>query len=165
MGKQTLLLFALVFISCNSGTRSKELRIDSALEKRLIGFYEFESQNGQRNQYILIDTVNNKYYGIYYRTEPKRGKGQWYYANSLSDIRIEGDSIFFVLGNRKLFNSKPVIPGKMTIKTPVKDERTGMDELLFAGRILNTSLQLICSSANGGCPEALMKFKKIPLPE
>ena len=91
MKKLPQLLLCLFFFGCNSNSNSdkKVSAIRSSLQ--FTGFYEYRAQNGNKNEYLLIDTLANKYYGIYYRTEPKRGKGQWYYANSISNLQIEKD--------------------------------------------------------------------------
>ncbi|MGI9547780.1 MAG: hypothetical protein ACR2MM_11110 [Flavobacteriaceae bacterium] len=165
MNKLPKLLLFLAIISCNSNSKSKE-QISSRIPNTPInGFYEYQSTSGQQNQYILIDTLHGKYYGLYYRTEPKRGKGQWYYTNSLTKLRVEKDSIHFVLGASKLFNARSVIPGKITRKLPVKTDEEETELLLFRGKISNEVLRLVCESPKGDCPDQSMLFNKIPLPE
>ena len=137
---------------------------DSRLQK-ILGFYEYEARSGGNNQFILIDTLNGRYYGIYYMAEPKRGKGQEYYANSLNNLEFTGDSIRFVLDARKLFNSKPVSPGKRSTNMPSLPGIVSVSALNFYGVYVNEVLRLNCSSENGNCPNKEMTFRKIPLPE
>ena len=136
-----------------------------ALPNYIIGFYEYQSSGLDRNQYILIDTLKNKVYGIYYRTELKRGKGQWYYANSLEELKIINKSIQFELSDRKLFSSKPVSPGKRSMELPLEGGRTNNSSLRFSGRHTDLGLVLECTSPENDCPSTSMTFRRIPLPD
>ncbi|MEN8788879.1 MAG: hypothetical protein ABF295_05140 [Flavobacteriaceae bacterium] len=159
------LIFLLLIISCNSSPKSKEEVKAFNDSIPVNGFYEYLSSNGHRNQYLLIDTLKNKHYGIYYKTQPKRGKGQWYYAHSLSKFRIDNDSVRFVLGERKAIGNKAVAPSKISGRIPDQpsDKKKGL--LHFKGKINGNSLEMHCQSEKGDCPDQLMYFKKIPLPE
>lgn len=160
----SLLIFFLL-IACNSGSKQGNYLNNNPSLSAILGFYEYEANRGGNNQFILIDTLNNKLYGIYYLAEARRGKGQEYYANSLSRFKLAGDSISFTLDARKLFNSKPVSPGKRSTNMPVQSGITSARELNFRGVYSNEILRLNCISENGNCPYDEMTFRKIPLPE
>ena len=165
MYKLTQLCLFLLLIGCNSKTKNKKVDASEALPNYIIGFYEYQASGLDRNQYILIDTLKNNVYGIYYRTEPKRGKGQWYYANSLKELSIRNNRIKFELGSRKLFSSKPVSPGKRSLELPNEDGRTNSKSLRFTGKYTDVGLELECISTNNDCPSKSMLFKRIPLPD
>ncbi|MGB5236970.1 MAG: hypothetical protein WBM43_04030 [Flavobacteriaceae bacterium] len=165
MRKLAMLMFILLIISCNSNTKSSEKNIVNNNSIPINGFYEFQSSNGHRNQYLLIDTLKRKHYGIYYKTQPKRGKGQWYYAHSLSKFRIKNDSISFILGERKSMETKPVGSSKLAGRMPNTSADKKKDALHFKGSINGNTLKMNCWSNAGDCPDNLMYFKKIPLPE
>ena len=159
-------LIFFLLLGCNTKNKSRDLQLNGPEQLRILGFYEYQAPSGGSNHFILIDSLNNKYYGIYYRAEPKRGKGQEYYANSLSRLQFKGDTISFVLDERKLFNSRPVRPGKKTAtNTPEIPIAVNRNSLKFSGVFNSEDLKLRCASYNGNCPEQLMFFKKIPLPE
>ena len=165
MKKLPQLLLCLFFFGCNSNSNSdkKESAIRSSLQ--FTGFYEYRAQNGNKNEYLLIDTLANKYYGIYYRTEPKRGKGQWYYANSISNLQIEKDSIRFYLGKVSSRGSAFTAPGKKIGVLP-ESNIVNMDQALkFYGKFSKNKLELHCTTLSGNCPGTTMRFRKIPLPE
>ena len=159
------LLIFFLFIACKPVNKKDKLSLSDSRLQQILGFYEYQARSGGNNQFILIDTLNGKYYGIYYMTEPRRGKGQEYYANSLSDLEFAGDSISFVLDARKLFNSKPVSPGKRSTNMPVQPGIASGNALNFYGVYSNDILKLNCSSDSGNCPNKEMRFRKIPLPE
>ena len=165
MNKLTLLCLFLFLIGCNTKSKSKKFDSLETVTNYVIGFFEYQASGLDRNQYILIDTLQNNIYGLYYRTEPKRGKGQWYYANSLIDLRIDKKRIRFELGDRKLFSSKPVSPGKRSLNLPVENRRSETNTLRFAGRFTDIGLELECTSNNNNCPAKSMVFKRIPLPD
>lgn len=158
-------MFFLLIISCNSNQKSKAETNAFKDHIPINGFYEYQSSNGHRNQYLLIDTLKNKHYGIYYKTQPKRGKGQWYYAHSLSKFRIENDSLRFSLGERKSVVTKPIAPSKLSGRIPDQSSDKKKDVLHFKGKINGNTLEMRCQSKKGDCPDTLMYFKKIPLPE
>ena len=155
----------LLFVGCNTHNKEQEVTPVNPIQKHLIGFYEFQAKSGGRNQYILLDTLKGKYYGIYYRTESKRGKGQWYYANSLANLTVNKDEIRFELGARKLFRSKQVTPGKKIRSLPEEPSSINNETIKFNGMIQKGLLQLSCESAKGDCPAESMVFRKIPLPQ
>ncbi len=159
------LMFLLLIIGCNSNQNSKAETKAFKDSIPVNGFYEYLSSNGHRNEYLLIDTLKNKHYGIYYKTQPKRGKGQWYYAHSLSKFSIENDSLRFILGERKSEVTKLVTPSKLSGRIPDQSSDKKKDVLHFSGKINGSTLEIRCRSINGNCPDTLMYFKKIPLPE
>ena len=159
------LLIFILFVACKPANRKDKLSISDSRLEQILGFYEYQAQSGGNNQFILIDTLSGKYYGIYYMAEPRRGKGQEYYANSLSNLEFTGDSISFVLDAKKLFNSKPVSPGKRSTNMPLLPGTASGNALNFSGVYANEVLKLNCSSENGNCPNKEMTFRKIPLPE
>ena len=165
MNRLTQLCLFLLLIGCNSKTKNKKIDASEALPNYIIGFYEYQASGLDRNQYILIDTLKNNVYGIYYRTEPKRGKGQWYYANSLKELDIKNKRIKFELGDRKLFSSKPVSPGKRSMELPTDESRNNSKSLRFSGNYTDAGLELECVSSNEDCPAESMLFKRIPLPD
>jgi hypothetical protein len=165
MQKLSTLWFVLVIISCNPNPKPNE--VQKALNEKvtLNGFYEYQSSNGHKNQYLLIDTLKNKYYGIYYKTKPRRGKGQWYQAHSLGKFRVTKDSLRFNLGERKTTTTRPGFPGKLSGRLPDPKADNNTEILFFKGKFNGNNLELHCISSNGDCPDQLMIFKKIPLPE
>ena len=165
MYKLTQLCLFLLLVGCNSKSKSTNLETSKALPDHIIGFYEYQGSGLDRNQYILIDTLRNNIYGIFYRTEPKRGKGQWYYANSLAELEISDKNIGFELGDRKLFSSKPVSPGKRSLELPIDNGIQESASLRFRGRFTSIGLELQCSSSKNNCPSKSMVFKRIPLPD
>ena len=165
MNKLAALCLFLLFLSCNSKSKYKDFESTDTFQKQILGFYEYQANGSNRNQYVLIDTLKNKIYGIYYRTEPKRGQGQWYYANSVTDLKFEGDTIEFNLGNRKLFGSQPVLPGRRFTDVPSLRSSKKDQKLRFRGRFFKGVLSLECSSDKGDCPAEMMVFKRIPLPD
>ena len=165
MNKLTQLCLFLLLIGCNTKSKSKKFDNSEAVPDYIIGFFEYQASGLDRNQYILIDTLQNNVYGLYYRTEPKRGKGQWYYANSLSDLRIDKRRINFKLGDRKLFSSRPVSPGKRSMNLPTENGREESKSLQFTGRYTDSGLELECTSPDSDCPAKSMVFKRIPLPD
>ena len=57
-------------MSCNSDKKTAELKTDSnKLNSDLIGIYEHKTPEQSENHYIVIDTLNRKYNGLYYGTE------------------------------------------------------------------------------------------------
>ncbi len=159
-------LIFFLLLGCNTKNKSRDQQLSGPEQLNILGFYEYQAPSGGSNHFILIDSLNNRYYGIYYRTAPKRGNGQEYYANSLSRFKFEGDSISFVLDERKLFNSRPVRPGKKTAANmPDIPLAVNRNALKFSGAFNREDLKLRCVSHNGNCPEQHMFFKRIPLPE
>ena len=165
MNKLTQLCLFLLLVGCNSKTKSKKFEVSEPLPKHVIGFYEYQASGAQRNQYILIDTLNNNTYGIFYRTEARHGKGQWYYANSLTELKIKNNNISFELGNRKMFSSRPVSPGQRSMNIPDDSSKKETNSLKFTGRYTILGLELQCISSTGDCPGSSMVFKRIPLPD
>ena len=161
MDKLLKLLLIILCFGCNTKNNKEQTTLSQTLH--FIGFYEYKAESGKRNQYVLIDTLQGKFYGIYYRTEPKRGKGVWYYANSLTNLRVIGDSISFALGRRKLFSSRPIEPGQRVLKLPDNSYQNGNNDPTFRGIFQNSILQLKCRSTDGNCPSESMSFQKIPL--
>ncbi len=163
MNKLLKLLLIILCFGCN--TRHKNNKEQTAVSQpvHFIGFYEYKAESGKRNQYVLIDTLQGKFYGIYYRTEPKRGKGVWYYANSLTNLKVIGDSISFAIGRRKLFSSRPIEPGQRVLKLPDNPNQNGTNDPTFRGIFQKGNLQLECRSTAGNCPSKSMSFQKIPL--
>ena len=165
MNKLTQLCLFLLLIGCNTKSKSKKFDTSKTVPDYIIGFFEYQASGLDRNQYILIDTLQNNVYGLYYRTEPKRGKGQWYYANSLTDLQINKKQINFELGDRKLFSSRPVSPGKRSMNLPLDNGRKETKTLHFKGRYTDIGLELECTSPINDCPAKSMVFKRIPLPD
>ena len=160
-----MLMSIILIISCTYNSKKKEEPTAFKDSIPINGFYEYQSSNGHRNQYLLIDTLKKKHYGIYYKTQPKRGKGQWYYAHSLSKFRIENDSVRFILGKRKSMGAKPVTASKLTGRMPDQPSDEKKEALHFRGKINGNTLEFHCQSSTGDCPDKQMSFKKIPLPE
>ena len=165
MYKLTQLCLFLFLVGCNSKSKSKKFDTAESLPKHIIGFYEYQASGLDRNQYILIDTLHSNIYGIYYRSEQKRGKGQLYYANSLSELEIRDKRINFELGDRKLFSSKPISPGKRSLDMPIGNSRPMAQSLRFSGWYTDVGLELECTSSENDCPTKSMVFKRIPLPD
>ena len=159
-----LLIFCLLF-ACHSKKETKENSEANYLQRNILGFYEYQAPKGGNNQYILIDTLRGKFYGIFYRAEPRRGNGQDYYASSLTKFKFEGDSVSFIQDARKLFNSRPVSPGKRSVNNSIPTGSVNSGALYFTGTLINSFLRIKCSSKNGDCQDNSMVFKKIPLPE
>ena len=74
----------LSFISCNSDKKTSELKTDSKkLNSELIGIYEYQTPEQSENHYIVIDTLNGKYNGVYFGTEDSGGHGVFFYGNEM----------------------------------------------------------------------------------
>ncbi len=165
MKKLPQLLLCLFFFGCNSGSDPDKKISAIKLSSKFTGFYEYRAKNGNKNQYLLIDTLANKYYGIYYRTEPRRGKGQWYYANSVSNLHMEKDSIRFFLDAETFEGSAYKTPGKKIGILPNENIENMDRALKFYGKFSGDELELQCTSISGKCSDPSMRFRKIPLPD
>ncbi len=163
MAKSAKWLIFLLFFGCNTKSKSDELISPDPAVLQFIGFYEYQSAKKEPNQYILIDTLHGRMYGIFYRTEQKRGKGKLYYANSLSQFNIRDQSIQFILSGRKLFSAQPVKPGERRRELPRSMTLTDNNSTQFRGRIVRDQLQLQCVSSYDPCSSQTMIFRKIPL--
>ena len=82
MNNFSLLILLLSFVSCNSDKKSSELKLNSDL----IGIYEYKTPEQSENHYIVIDTLNGKYSGLYFGTEDSGGHGVFFYSNSETNL-------------------------------------------------------------------------------
>ena len=158
----TLLILILSFISCNSDKKTVELKTDSnKLNPNLIGIYEFKTPEQSENHYIVIDTLNGKYSGLYFGTEDSGGHGVFFYGNEMENLKIDSTKISFEIGKRELYETTRfrIIKRKSDLK---KDSTIGISKgiLRYSGEIPKTGFKLNCESEFGYCWGNQLNFEK-----
>lgn len=163
MKKISLLILILSFINCNSDKKTAELKTDSyKLNSDLIGIYEYKTSEQSENRYIVIDTLNGKYNGLYYGTEDSAGHGVFFYGNEMEKLNIEKKKISFEIGTRELYETTRmrIVKHKRDLE---KDSTTGISkgQLKYSGEISKNGFKLNCESEYGYCWENELNFEKI----
>ena len=159
----TILILILSFISCNSDKKTSELKTDSKnLNADLIGIYEYKTPEKSENHYIVIDTLNGKYNGLYYGTEDSGGHGIFFYGNEIESLKIDKSKISFEIGTRELYETTrmKIIKHKRDLE---KDSTSGISkgQLKYSGEISKIGIKLNCKSEFGYCWENELNFEKL----
>ena len=159
----TLLLLILSFISCKSVEKTSELKtVSKKLNSELIGIYEYKTLDQSENHYIVIDTINGKYNGIYFGTEDSGGHGIAFYGNEMENLKIESEKISFEIGKRDLYETTRyrIVKHERDIE---KDSTSGVSkgQLEYSGEISKSGFKLNCESEYGYCWESEMYFEKL----
>ena len=159
----TLLILILSFISCNSDKKTAELKADSnKLNPNLIGIYEYKTPEQSENHYIVIDTLNGKYSGLYFGTESSGGHGIFFYGNGMENLNIENNKISFEIGKRDLYETTRfrIVKRRRDLE---KDSTSGVSkgQLKYDGEILKSGFKLKCESEFGYCWENELNFEKL----
>jgi len=159
----TLLILILSFISCNSDKKTSELKTNSKkLNPELIGIYEYKTPEQAENHYIVIDTLNGNYNGLYFGTEDSGGHGVFFYGNGMENLNIENKKISFGIGKRDLYETTRfrIIKHKRDLE---KDSTSGISkgQLKYSGEISKNGLKLNCESEFGYCWENELNFEKL----
>ena len=159
----TILILILSFISCNSDKKTSESKTDSKnLNSDLIGIYEYKTPEKTENHYIVIDTLNGKYSGIYYGTEDSGGHGVFFYGNGIENLNIEKKEISFEIGTRELYETTRmrIVKHKRDLE---KDSTSGISkgQLKYSGEISKIGIKLNCKSEFGYCWENELNFEKL----
>jgi len=163
MKKFLLLILILNFISCNSDKKTPELKTDTIkLNSELIGIYEYKALEQSENHYILIDTLNGKYSGVYFGTEDNNRRGILFYESEIEKLTIENNKISFEVGKRELYKNTQmkILKHKRDLE---KKQIMGISrgQLKYRGEILKSGIKLKCESDYGDCWEYEMTFKKL----
>ena len=75
------------------------------LNANLIGIYEYKTPEQSENHYIVIDTLNGNYNGLYFGTEDSGEHGVFFYGNGMEKLNLENDKISFEIGKRNLYQT------------------------------------------------------------
>ncbi|WP_415185569.1 hypothetical protein [Nonlabens sp.] len=159
----TILILILSFMSCNSDKKTAELKTDSnKLNSDLIGIYEYKTPEQSENHYIVIDTLNRKYNGLYYGTEDSGGHGVFFFGNKMESLIIEKKKISFEIGNRELYETTlmRIVKHKRNLE---KDSTIGISkcQLKYSVEITKSGFKLNCESEYGYCWENELNFEKL----
>ncbi|WP_157492042.1 hypothetical protein [Mangrovimonas sp. ST2L15] len=160
----TLLILILSFISCNSDKKTSELKTTpEKLNADLIGIYEYKTPEQSENHYIVIDTLNGKYSGLYFGTEDSGGHGVFFYGNGMENLNLENGKISFEIGKRDLYETTRfrIVKHKRDLE---KDSTSGVSkgQLKYSGELSKNGLKLNCESEFGYCWENELNFEKLP---
>lgn len=158
-----LLILTLSFISCNSDKKTSELKTTpKKLNADLIGIYEYKTPEQSENHYIVIDTLNENYNGLYFGTEDSREHGVFFYGNGMENLNLENDKISFEIGKRNLYKTTRfrIVKHRRNLE---KDSTSGVSKgkLKYNGKITKSGFIVNCESKYGYCWENEMKFKKL----
>lgn len=159
----TLLIAILNFLSCISDKKTSEFKAKSEkLNTDLIGIYEYKTSEKSENHYIVIDTLNGKYNGIYFGTEDSGGHGVFFYGNQIKNLNLEGENISFEIGTRHLYDTTRfrIIKNKTNLE---KETESGISKgnLKYVGKLSENEIQFKCKSEYGDCWEDDLKFIKL----
>lgn len=163
MKKISILISILSIISCNSDKKASELKTDSEkVNAELIGIYEYKSLEQSQNHYIVIDTLNGKYSGLYYGTENNSRRGILYYGNEIKKLNLENNKISFEIEKRKLYENT-----QMRIVKQKRDLEKKLvigiskGQLKYRGEITKNGFKVKCESGYGDCWDYEMVFEKL----
>jgi len=159
----TLLILILSFISCNSDKKTAESKTTpEKLNADLIGIYEYKTPEQSENHYIVIDTLNGNYNGLYFGTEDSGGHGVFFYGNGMENLNLETDKISFEIGKRNLYETTRfrILKNRKNLK---KDSTSGVSkgQLQYNGEITKNGIKVKCESEFGYCWENEMNFEKL----
>ena len=161
----TLLILILSFISCNSDKKASELKtISKKLNADFIGIYEYETSEQTENHYIVIDTLNGKYNGLYFGTEDSGGHGVFFYENGMENLNLQNGKISFEIRERDLYQTTRFRMIKHRNRRSLKKDSTSgisRSELKYSGEIDSNGFNLNCESEYGDCWNNEMRFKKV----
>jgi hypothetical protein len=160
----TLLILILSFIGCKSDKKTSELKTDSKiLNSDLIGIYEYKTSEQSENHYIIIDTLNGKYNGLYFGTEVSGGHGVFFYGNKMENLNLKNGNISFEIGKRDLYETTRfrIVKHRRDLE---KDSTSGVSigQLKYSGEISKRGFKLICESKFGYCWDNELNFEKLP---
>jgi len=159
----TLLILILSFIGCKPDKKTSELKTDSKKpNSELIGIYEYKTPEQSENHYIVIDTLNGKYNGLYFGTEDSGGHGVFFYGNGMENLNLENGKISFEIGKRDLYETTRfrIVKHRKDLE---KDSTNGVSkgQLKYNGEISKSGFKLNCESEFGYCWENELNFEKI----
>ncbi len=159
----TLLIFVLSFISWNSDKEKFELQtIPEKLNAELIGIYEYKTPEQSENHYLVIDTLNGEYNGLYFGTEDSGGHGVFFYGNEMENLKVKNGKISFEIGKRKLYETTRfrIVKNRRNLE---KDSTSGVSkgQLKYNGEITKSGIKVNCESEFGDCWENEMNFEKL----
>jgi hypothetical protein len=163
MKKISLLILILSFISCNSDKKTSELKTDSKnLNYELIGIYEYKTLEQSENHYIVIDTLNGKYSGLYFGTENSSRHGILFYRNEIKKLNIENNKISFEIEKRELYENTQmrIVKHKRDLEKNLINE-ISKGQLKYIGEISKSGFKLKCKSEYGDCWYYEMTFDKL----
>ena len=143
----------------------KETKIVVKSEKLsadLIGIYEYKTPEQSENHYIVIDTLNGNYNGLYFGTEDSGGHGVFFYGNGMENLNLENDKISFEIGKRNLYETTRfrIVKNRKNLE---KDSTYGVSkgQLKYNGEITKNGIKVKCESEFGYCWENEMNFEKL----
>jgi len=149
----TLFILILSFISCSSYKKANY---------QWIGTYEYKTANKSENHYIVIDTINGKYDGIYFGSEDSGGHGVFFYKNEIENLTVDGKNISFNISKRDLYETTQIkiVKHKRDLE---KDSIRGisMNSLKYSGEISENGFKLNCTSEFGYCWDDQLNFEKL----
>lgn len=123
------------------------------------GIYEYEKS---KDHYILIDTLNGNYSGIFFGTQNYSDQGVLFYGNTMENLNIKGDQITLNIGERNLYKTTQmkIVKNKDQHKN---DPIIGIakNRLKFNGEISKNRIKIKCISEFGDCLNKEMYFKKV----
>ena len=163
MKKISSLILVLSFISCDSDKNTAELKIISEkLNSELIGIYEYKTPEKSENHYIVIDTLNGNYNGLYFGTEESGEQGVFFYGNGMENLNIENNKISFQIKKRNLYETTRfrIVKHKRELE---RDSTIGISKghLKYSGVISKNGFKLKCESEFGYCWENELNFEKL----
>ena len=163
MNKFLLLILIFSFISCNSDRKTSELKADSKkMNAELIGIYEYKTLEQSENHYIVIDTLNGEYSGLYFGTENSSRHGILFYGKKKKKLNIENDKISFEIGKRELYENTQMRIGKLNVDLEKKSIiGISKGQLKYRGELLKSGFKLKCDSEYGDCWDYEMTFEKL----
>ena len=129
---------------------------------KIIGTYEYQTENKEENHFIFIDTVETKLVGFYFGTEDGSGHGIFHYGNPLLKLKLTDNKIEFEIGQRELYKTTLNKVYKADEK-PKKEIAIGISRspLKYTGKLTEFGFKLNCESEFQDCWENEMEFKKI----
>jgi len=160
MKKILILILLLNIFSCNSDKKQNDLKVKSEkVDYQLIGIYESKSIEFIQNNYIIIDTLDNKLNGFYFGTESSGEHGVFFYKTKMSKLIIEKNNIQFEIGERELYENSQmkIIKTKSQID---KEISVGISKniLKYNGIKTDNGFDLNCNSEHNDCWESKMNF-------
>lgn len=134
---------------------------DEKLNTDLIGIYEYKTTEKHENHYIVIDRKKSKLIGFYYGTESGGEHGIFYYGNRIENLKAQGNSIKFDIGERKLYSTTQFRIIKHARDTIQESQGISKSVLKYNGLITENGLKLNCNSEYDDCWDNSMEFIKL----
>jgi len=151
----------LISESASEKKTEKEAKSE-ILNTDLIGIYEYKTSEESENHYIIIDTLNGNYNGLYFGTEDSGGHGVFFYGNGMENLNLKNDEISFEIGKRDLYETTRfrIVKHRRDLE---KDSISGISkgQLKYNGKITKSGIKVNCESEFGYCWENEMNFKKL----